>query len=29
MYVDVQTGTTAKRKNLQKMIEDSQEKILM
>ncbi|MFJ7727316.1 recombinase family protein [Neobacillus sp. NPDC097160] len=25
-YVDVQTGTTAKRKNLQKMIQDAQEK---
>ncbi|MYL35537.1 recombinase family protein [Pontibacillus yanchengensis] len=26
IYVDVQTGTTAKRKNLQKMIEDAQDK---
>jgi site-specific DNA recombinase len=26
IYVDVQTGTTAKRKNLQKMIQDAQEK---
>ncbi|MED0773815.1 recombinase family protein [Bacillus siamensis] len=25
-YIDVQSGTTAKRKNLQRMIEDSQDK---